>query len=438
MGLAAVAVSSRGLSRVLNRVARYALLIVMGLWMCCPPEVVVAREPREPGRLERVGGLSLAYLHGDPYEMGLQQGALLRVELRSLVLEYLYRRLVLQEEIGHFLLLSQARLVDKELPWHLRSEMRGIADGAGLAYQDVLLLNTMLDLQALGHKLPSWGLFPALFSGSGSRPTAGLSSFCSSFAGWGSATAEGRLLVGHNLDCAAPDPLQHYLLITVRRPSQGNASVAFGLVGGVGAWAGMNAERLAVTLSSSPSCDVLSSGQPLPFLLRQVLESTGDIRSALRLIVSAPRLYGGNVILADGKAPSAVVLELSARQHALFEGRADGGLLLRTNHFLASELKPTQQAATSGEEQAWSEARLERLSAMLESNEGWIGVEKALAFLVDARSAFSSYSRGPAALYSILLVPGECQAWIAASSNPHALERAYVRVDFTPYLLGGR
>ena len=413
------------------RIIRYAVILVLilsiTLIIAQPPRVLPVLAPNQAGRLERMGGVYLVYLDGDAYEMGLQQGTLLRTELRDLVEDYLYGRLVLERGAWHFLLLAQARLIEREVPGDLRREIQGIADGAGLSYHDVLLLNTIPDLQALTHRLSSWGPFPALFAGAKQGTTTPRSTLCTTFAGWGGAILDGELIVGHSLDCAESDLLSRYLLLAVRRPSPGNAFVSLGLMGTVGSWAGMNEESIAATLSSSPSVDVDSAGQVLPFLLRQVLQSSGDLTEAANVILSAHRICGGNVLLGDGKAPAAVAIELSAHRHAMFEANAEGGLLARTNHFLDSELALAQQELLPAPERAASEARLEHLQALLEVNRGWIGMDKALAFLSDAGGT----------MQSVLFDPGKLTMWMAQDDGT-APNASYVRLDFASALLGRR
>jgi hypothetical protein len=375
-------------------------------------------------------------VQGEPYQIGLQQGALLRSEVRRLIRNYLYGRLIVDYGCSHFWLLYQARLLDREIPDPLRQEMQGIADGAGLSYQDVLLLNTAPDLQALTRKVPSWDLFPALFSSQDVPPAP--SSLCAAFAGWGRATADGELLVGHNLDSSASDLLQHYLALTVRHPSKGDSFVALGLIGMVGVWTGMNEEKVIVALSSSPSADVAVSGEPLPLLLRQVLENSGSLTEAVDLLVSARRLYGGNVILGDGKAPQGVVLELSAHRHALFEADVASDLLVRTNHFLDAELSSTQRPVVSAEELAASETRMERLQRVLESNQGWIGTDKALAFLERTDDLRSGGKEGMGTLQAVLLNPSRFTLWITQGNPSVATGAPPIQLDFALQLLGSR
>jgi hypothetical protein len=421
-----------------TRIVVYALAFYLAVALACPARQLPVSGPPQTGRLERIGGICVAYVQGDPYRMGFEQGSLLRSELRSLIRDYLYGRLMIDYHVSHFWLLYQARLLADQVPASLQQEMHGIADGAGVSYEDVLLLNTVPDLQALTRKVPSWNLLPELFSSASQGVPAARSSLCATFAGWGRATVDGELLVGHNLDCAETDLLAHNLVLVVRQPATGDSFVALGLIGMVGVWTGMNEEKVVVALSSSPSADVAVSGQPLPLLLRQVLENSGTLTEAVDLLLSNKRLYGGNVILGDGKAPQAVVLELSAHQHALFEADSASDLVLRTNHFVDTELAAAQRAVLSSDELGASETRMEHLKAVLESNQGWIGTDKALAFLEDIVDVPSSETKGVGTLQTVLLSPARFTLWVGQRNARAATPEAYIRLDFASELLGSR
>lgn len=109
----------------------------------------------------------VAHLHGTPYERGYQHGHRFASKIRSLytrlltssLLPYLNRERpdiasVLTEyqkpryDEGRFsyeFLLDSGRELAKSIPEAYLEEMRGIADGAGLPYDEILLLNTFMD-----------------------------------------------------------------------------------------------------------------------------------------------------------------------------------------------------------------------------------------------------------------------------------------------------
>lgn len=122
------------------------------------------------------------------------------------------------------------------------------------------------------------------------------------------------------------------LLLILYEPEVGNALVSLSAPGMVGVKMGLNEERISVAYLDVPSFDSSLGGVPLPFVLRQALQYSGDLPQAVRIIASAPRMGGANVVIGDGKATSAVALEVTVHRHALLEAQDD--YVVRTSHFL--------------------------------------------------------------------------------------------------------
>ncbi len=109
----------------------------------------------------------LLRLTGAPYDRGLQHGTQLRSKVRSFYTTLLVNSLfpylsreqpdissLLKEyeadryQQGRFayeLLLDSAKSVERTLPRAVREELQGVADGSGLTYEQVLVLNTFVD-----------------------------------------------------------------------------------------------------------------------------------------------------------------------------------------------------------------------------------------------------------------------------------------------------
>jgi hypothetical protein len=434
------------------KIVRYSLLLLIVLAISVSwPRVVPVPAPNPAGQLEHLAGVDVVYLQGAPYEMGLQQGTLLRDPLRDLVSNYLHGHMIAGSSASHASLLSLIRLLEPGIPNALRREMQGIADGAGLSYQDVLLLNIVPDLLTLTYQLPSWQLSPSLTDSASLHYATAVSiphgigcdatALSSSFAAWGPATDNGQLVIGQNLRFVHQEQLRRHWVLAVRRPAQGNAFVSLALMGTVGVWMGMSEEQITVNLAGAPSVDVASHGCPLPFLLRQVLQTAGDLTQAMNLLLASSRLYGGTLLLGDGKAPDAVAIDLSAHRLALYEAAEDMCVLARTNHFVQRDLAATQRAVLAGCEEEASVARLDRLLTVLELNSGWISTEKGLTMLRDDRQAQLESSAGvahgdqaEAAPHSVLLCPSSLMMWVGRlhASEPQSGSVSPVLTE--PYL----
>jgi len=318
------------------------------------------------------------HLKGRPYEMGYQQGVLLRQEIRGR-LESLYGELT-SDPLP--LLLQEARLL--EIPNEFREEMLGLAQGAGVSYTDILLLNSWPQLVARPHSDEALNELLTTFEpwfpphvevrtpySTPDEPAWRWVSLSPrvTFALFGETTKSGSLFHGVEGDMA----LEGVLLI-LYEPEVGNAFVSLSGPGTVGVKMGLNEEKISVAHLDVPSLDSSLRGVPLPFTLRQVLQYSGDLPQALRIIASAPRTGGANVVIGDGKPASAAALELSAHRHALFEAQDD--YVVRTSHFLASSLVAFQgegDSRASEERYFWEE--------MIRRGHGLLDLEKTLFFL---------------------------------------------------------
>jgi hypothetical protein len=124
--------------------------------------VLAACTPAEPPP-----GLHVLHLRGTAYERGLQHGKALSSQVKSFyttmlatsLLPYLNREHATiagalkvyagpEYQNGQFsvkLLRDSAKSLESFMPADFRDELRGIADGSGLPYDDVLVLNTFVD-----------------------------------------------------------------------------------------------------------------------------------------------------------------------------------------------------------------------------------------------------------------------------------------------------
>jgi len=317
--------------------------VLFSFWRSYPtpdePAVFDSSRSYSPGVLKQQE-VPVLHLRGSPYEMGYQQGVLLRQEIRGRVASLYGESVSERLPLPLPLLLQETRLLG--IPDEFREEMRGLAQGAGVSYTDILLLNIWPQLVVRPHShealrellttFEPW--FPphievrAPFSTpDGSASRWGPLSPRATFALFGEATNSGSLFHGVEGD----SPLEHVLLI-LYEPEEGNAFVSLSQPGAVGVNMGLNEEKISVAQLDVPSLDSSLRGVPLPFALRQALQYSGDLPQALRIIASAPRIGGANVVIGDGKPASAAALEVTAHRHALFEARDD--YVVRTGHFL--------------------------------------------------------------------------------------------------------
>jgi isopenicillin-N N-acyltransferase-like protein len=396
--------------RLSGRLAAPLALVVIALWWWLPRFEGISTEhvSLDParrcgqGELEERDGLQILHLRGGPYEIGYQHGVLLREKIRSRIRDEVLETLLHNTDVSHLLLLRYARQLDGRLPADYRSELRGLADGAGLSYSDVLLLNCYHELisapiRPTGIRKLFWSLYPPFVPHYGSTmvlPGPADSSLSPSdqetlhqelggaFAAFGGVTQDGRLLHGAHLSLPGPD--LNEILIIVYEPDVGNRALVVGRPGVVGATIGLNEEQISIVGLASPSQDTSLEGLPLPFLLREALRHAGDIDTSLSIIASATCTSGHNVLIADGKPADARAVELSGHRHAVFE--ADNDLVVRTNHYLDPGLLETQHFSSELTLEG-SRQRFDAVSRALYSDYGRLDVPSAIALLASQRVA---------------------------------------------------
>lgn len=205
----------------------------------------------------------------------------------------------------------QVAVNQREAP-DLIEEMRGIARGAGVSFERVFLLNSLLDLGSLRYLELS------------------VPFGCSAFAVVAEA-GTGKTLLGQTYDM--PELHQDYLTLLRLKPARGPAQLLFTFAGIVGA-AGLNEAGLAVNINYLSPRDV-GLGRLHSVVVRQILAST-QLADALTPVATPPRAGGANFLIGD-RDGNVVSLETTARRFAV--AYPEGNAIGHTNHYLAPELK---------------------------------------------------------------------------------------------------
>jgi hypothetical protein len=236
--------------------------------------------------------------------MGAQHGTLLGEAVRALVKDYLPRVLRGAREEA----LAKARELEKRIPERHVREMRALAGAAGVPYDDVLLGSVVVELFGLN--------------------------LCSGAAAFGPATADGRTVVGRNLEWPDHGKLGRYGLVFAVRPEGRRPFLSVGFPAFCGVVTGMNGDGVfgaELVVMNAPSADPETAlkGVPYPILLRRVLEECGSLEEARALVKGSPRTVAQNLLLAD---PSGgIVLECGPGRCS--ERTAAEGIVAVTNYW---------------------------------------------------------------------------------------------------------
>lgn len=220
-------------------------------------------------------------------------------------------------------------------------EMRGIADGAGVPFDDVWLLNCYEDLHEARQQ------------------TRG----CTCVAVGNDHTASGHVLLAHNEDWSVADRNNVYLVYG--EPDEGPAFLGM-TYGPLLVNIGLNAEGIGVAINSVYPTD-RRLGVPRSLHSRAVLNAR-TIGQAIRACVPKLRAGGYHYLLADAHGELYGV-ETSATAHSLLYG--EEGWLAHTNHFLTPRLQALEEPGVY----AGSHVRLNRARRLLRGKLGQVTVE---------------------------------------------------------------
>lgn len=271
---------------------------------------VLAREGQ--GYLERLehGGLVL-HLRGTAYEMGFQHGRLLGDMARRTMERIVDNKgeLGKSDEYQAYLLMRPLMhdMLRPNLPARFVEEMRGLAEGAGVPFEDVEAGN----------------LFPEAFH-------------CSGIALRGAATHDGSLYHVRILDYMTRLGLQDNAVVIVHQPTEPGLRswINVGFAGFIGTVTGMNDAQVAIGEMGGGGLGHWD-GVPMALLMRDALERADTLEEALEVFRTSKRTCEYYYVISDGKTRDAVgmwttpdVLEtiLPGESYALFEGmRPRGG-----------------------------------------------------------------------------------------------------------------
>jgi hypothetical protein len=246
------------------------------------------------GWLEERNGVRILHLNGTHYDMGYQHGALLKDDIR----ECLRTQLVFFEDCGfsYEKILAIGTTMNNHLPQDYREEMQGMADGAGMSFEDVVVSNTM----------------PAVLN-------IAFAEACCEISLWGNATANGELLHVRSWDwnLYLTDPetgtsLQENMVMIVRTPEDGYASLSVPeFPGAVTSWNGVNENGIVVGENSCLTWDITYRGISPAFRMRMVLDRADTVERAID-ILAANRTCGTNFVLSDAQVPVGFALDQTA------------------------------------------------------------------------------------------------------------------------------
>ncbi len=311
---------------------------------------------------------------GSPFDLGRQHGYQCRELIRQLAREDLPREMAARgmtdpgdvKRKG----LDYRPFIEARAP-HLLEEVRGIADGAGIEFEEALALQCRSEL------VNRAGPAPAAAGGepAAARPPAtARDAECTSFAISKERSATGEVIVGQNLDLAPTfDPFGVVLCLY---PKKGPAIITWTLAGTVGQ-VGLNSAGLA-RCGNFLLSEGWRVGLPTTMLWRLMLEQPSvDGVGKVVADTDSCRAKSNNFIVGDA-AGAIADFEATVSSHRRLE--PENGVILHTNHYLHPDLLSSERQTTRLPD---TQARLARLRELFAEHPGKIGSAQLQTFLRD-------------------------------------------------------
>lgn len=331
------------------------------------------------GFLEEVDGYKVLHVKGTPYEMGFQQGALLKADIQELVrflfdvkakefskdLKFDLGPLGAVEPDARAIIKLITGIQKRHVPARFFEEMRGLSEGSGVPYDDVVAAN----------------FIPELFH-------------CSGFALSGSATKDGTLYHGRILDYGCDWRLQEHAVLTIAEPDGLIPFVNVTYAGFIGSVTGMNARHVAIGEMGGRGLGQWN-GTPMALLVRMVLEEADTLDEAIAIFRDTPRTCEYYYVISDGKTGDAVGMEGSAK--------AFGVIKMGAAHPKLPTAVKDAVLLSAGD-------RYTELVRRVEANLGRFDAESARR-LMDRPVAMKSN------LHSVLFEPKSTRMWVANASK---------------------
>lgn len=206
---------------------------------------------------------------------------------------------------------------------HYLAEMRGIADGASVALDDIILINARTEIVAQARremrKPEAEDDAPPEYDGDG----------CTGAVILPERSASGRLIHGQNWDWRA-ECAETAIVLRVER-EDGPDFMTFVEAGGL-ARCGLNAAGIAITANYLESDrDYRETGIPLVLIRRKVLEQK-HFAMALRVVAATPKTCSNNMMVSTAQG---YAVDFECAPDEVFPLYPADGLLVHANHWVS-------------------------------------------------------------------------------------------------------
>ncbi len=341
---------------------------------------VFAQEKPQPfGTADDINGVRVFRVEGTPAEIGRRVGRNFRDEIRFLFKEYFETYTEDPELRDKFV--ENAKNLEKYLSDDERAELKGLAEGAELDWEHVLIVHTFLDAIRIVN--------------------------CSTFVLEPPATKNDTVIFGRNLDFPGRGVAHKHSMVMVYSPKGKYSFASVTWPGLAGVLSGMNEHGLSLAVMNVYHKKDTVQGVPYVLLFRRVLETCKTFDEAKAFLEKADRTCGNNLMVVDASGKCGV-FELDHEQCKVRE--PEEGAIIATNHW---RLDPPNESQVC--------PRWFRLNQLEKAWKGKIG-------MAEAKKLLQAVPQGELTLQSMLFLPKEKELYLAVGELP-ATKGKFRRVE---------
>ncbi len=382
-------------------------------------------------------GNIVIHLHGSPYEMGYQQGLLLKEEIINGTVfkfadpiansrSYESKNALIKWAMLKFLEFKVYAPIEESTPIEYLQEIAGIADGAGIPYEVAFRGSFLSDM--------TMNMLPGMIKEK--LAELGLKLECSDFVVTGKVSKDGSLLVGRNTDYGGQGLWGKNQVIVYYHPSSGNRYVKVSTAGLLKCNSAMNEKGITVGGHFMGFEGAKPAGYSFTILENEIMRKASTLDEALSIIKSAPRSGSFSLMLSDGNSEEAAVVEAAGDHIGIRKMKNDSIVL--TNYATTDEMKKYDLMARYNLVMRDMRGRYLRLEQLIEENSGKITPEMAATFLGDHIDINTGEERTTGItvcaannVTSAVFQPSTGKFWVATGKEP-ACGNTYF-----PYSLSG-
>lgn len=314
-------------------------------------------------------GITIVYLTGSPYEIGLAHGKLCRREISEVnrtIFEY-YQKISNDPQSQW---LTQSRRLEKHIPTEYIEEMRGISAGAGIEYDKILFLNTV------------------------STISEGNGCFAFSFK-----EKNSKIVTFRQIDIDKRSSFYKDMILFIIKPQKGYGFAAILNPGWVDGESGMNENGITVSQNNINIRQSEWNTMPVTQLSRYMLQYSKTIDDAENLL-EKQEAFPARLLFVSSKK-SASIFEIANKEKARIDMK--NGLLSLANHACVIPSKNVRKSSTR---------RLDFGNEFLQENFKEMNKKKALELVRSSRISWR-WNLGVHNRQSFIFSPSDLDFWLA-------------------------